>query len=139
VLRLMTRDIQNALASAIPYGVQGVHRPQTSAANADRLALTATADPAPGLQTIEYYLEPTAGAGHLTLKRALLSGEDRTIQRVMPLSERLYGLHVRYFDGQAWHDSWQCADLPRALEVTVLFQNTVRLAQVYRFTTVFME
>ena len=140
VLRLMSRDIQNAFASAVPYGIQGAHLPHTSAANAGRLALTTTADPLPGLQTIQYYLEPTAGEGHLALKRALLSGEDRTIQRVMPLSERLYGLHVRYFDGQIWHDAWQRADLPRALEVTVLFQNTVRLAQVHRFTTtVFTE
>ena len=135
VLRLMTRDVQNALASAVPYGVQGSHLPHTSAAHADRLALTATADPPPGLQTIQYYLEPTAGEGHRTLKRALLSGEDRTIQRVMPLNERLYGFNVRYFDGQIWYDSWQRADLPRALEITVLFQNTGSTSQVHRFTT----
>jgi prepilin-type N-terminal cleavage/methylation domain-containing protein len=135
VLRLMSRDIQNALASAVPYGVQGAHLPHTRAANADRLALTATADPSPGLQTIQYYLEPTAGAGYLTLKRALLSGEDRTIQRVMPLNERLYGFNVRYFDGRTWHDAWQRADLPRALEITVLFQNTGPAAQVHSFTT----
>jgi prepilin-type N-terminal cleavage/methylation domain-containing protein len=135
VLRLMTGDIQNALASAVPYGIQESHLPHTSAAHADRLALTTAAYPPPGVQTIQYYLEPTTGEGHLTLKRALLIGEDRTIQRVMPLSERLYGLHVRYFDGQVWYDSWQRADLPRALEITVLFQDTGPTARVHRFTT----
>jgi hypothetical protein len=135
VLRLLTRDIQNALASAVPYGVQGSHLPQTSAAHADRLVLTTHADPPPGVQTIQYYLEPTAGAGHVALKRALLSGEDRTLQRVMSLSERLHGLQVRYFDGHIWHDAWQRADLPRALEITVQFQSTGNMARVHRFTT----
>jgi prepilin-type N-terminal cleavage/methylation domain-containing protein len=134
VLRLMSRDMQNALASAVPYGIQGSHLLQTGAARADGLMLTTTVDTPPGVQTIQYYLEPTTGEGRLALKRAILGGEERTIQRVMPLNERLYDFNVRYFDGQIWYDAWQRADLPRALEITLLFQSTGRTAQVYRFT-----
>jgi hypothetical protein len=136
VLRHMTRDIQNAFISAIPHGIQGSNVPLTTAADTDRLALMTIAYPTPNQQTIQYYLEPAAGTGTLALKRALMATENRSMQRVILLSEHLSGLNVRYFDGAMWYDTWHRVDLPRALEITALFQNSGRKTSEYRFTTV---
>jgi prepilin-type N-terminal cleavage/methylation domain-containing protein len=134
VLRHMTHDVQNALASAVPYGIQGSNVP-TTAADTDRLTLTTIAYPTPTQQTIRYYLEPASREGTLVLKRALMTTENRSIQRVMSLSEHLSRLNVHYFDGKMWYDTWQRADLPRALEITIMFQNSGRKTSEHRFTT----
>jgi prepilin-type N-terminal cleavage/methylation domain-containing protein len=136
ILRLMTRDVQNAFTSAVLYGVQGTTQLHAASADADRLALTTALYPTPRLQTVQYYLEPAANPGALALKRALVTPESGAIERVFPLSDRLSGFNVRYFDGQVWYDTWQRANLPRAVEITVMFQNTGRNTPEQRFTTV---
>jgi prepilin-type N-terminal cleavage/methylation domain-containing protein len=136
ILRLMTRDVQNAFTSAVLYGVQGTTQLHTANADAGRLALTTALYPSPRLQTVQYYLEPAANPGALALKRALVTPESGAIERVFPLSDRLSRLNVRYFDGQVWYDTWQRANLPRAVEITVMFQNTGRNTPEQRFTTV---
>jgi hypothetical protein len=140
VLHHMTRDIQHAFSSAIPHGIQGSNVALTTTTDTDRLTLTTIAYPTPNQQTIQYYLEPAAGTGTLALKRALMTAENRSMQRIIILSERLSGLNVRYFDGEMWYDTWHRVDLPRALEITVMFHNSGRKTSEYRFATmVFRE
>jgi hypothetical protein len=69
------------------------------------------------------------------LKRAVATGGNQATAHMMPLSERLSGLNLRYFDGQQWYDAWQRQDLPKALEVTVVFQHHGRESRTSRFTT----
>jgi hypothetical protein len=42
---------------------------------------------------------------------------------------------VRYFDGQTWYAEWQRAELPRALEITLIVQSGGAQARASRFAT----
>lgn len=143
VLRRMTRDVQQALATAIPYGIRGTRPQSPPLADADRLELTAMTHPTAGAgqgsgtpQRIRYTLEPAAVKGTLALKRVSIPVDSDTPERIIPLSERLSGFSVRYFDGQKWYDAWQRETLPQALEITVAFRSSGWLARTHRFTTV---
>jgi prepilin-type N-terminal cleavage/methylation domain-containing protein len=135
VLRLLTRDIQQALAAAVPHGIQGTNHQYSPTADADRLELMTVTHPASDAQSIRYLLEPAAGDGTLALKRAVITRGNQATERMMPLSERLASLNLRYFDGQQWYDAWQRAALPKALEVTVVFQPSGREPRTSHFTT----
>jgi Tfp pilus assembly protein PilW len=147
VLRFMTRDIQKALATATPSGIQGTKHQSPAAMDADRLELITAVYPASGMpsspahavgmpQRVRYALEPASADGTLTLKRAVATVGSHTAERVMPLGEGMRGLRLRYFDGQMWYDTWQRTSLPQALEITVVFHNRGGEARPHRFTTV---
>jgi type II secretion system protein J len=144
VMRILTRDMQQALATAVPYGIRGTKQ-QGTHAEADRLELTALMYPttvtgqaaARGparLQRIRYQLDPTGET--FVLKRVSVNAHGETRERVIPLVERLQSLKVRYFDGQVWYDTWQRATLPHALELTVKLQSSGRDARTHGFSTV---
>ncbi|MBI3328687.1 MAG: prepilin-type N-terminal cleavage/methylation domain-containing protein [Nitrospinae bacterium] len=150
VLAFMIRDIQRALPESVPYGVKGMHprdiSPASQPEEVDRLEImtvvypAAIADLAPAermltFQRIRYFLEPAAG-GKLVLKRATAPLGHDGVERVIPLSERLHGLDLRYFDGQVWYDDWQRPTLPRALEIAVVFQDGARDSRLHRFATI---
>jgi type II secretory pathway component PulJ len=146
VLRFMTRDIQQAFATALPHGIRGTNH-QSPVAEADRLELTTITYPVmkAGLvstksagvpQRIRYVLEPVAGEETLVLKRVSARVVGDAAERVIPLSKLLYSLSLRYFDGQAWYDTWQRTALPRAVEITVRLQSRGWYARTHRFTTV---
>jgi hypothetical protein len=42
---------------------------------------------------------------------------------------------VRYFDGQTWYAEWQRAELPRAVEITLIVQSAGAQAHASRFAT----
>lgn len=137
VLRFMTRDIQKALATATPSGIQGTKHQSPAAMDADRLELVMAVYPASGVpQRVRYVLEPASADGTRTLKRAVAIVGSRAAERVMPLGEGVHGLRLRYFDGQVWYDTWQRTSLPQALEITVVFHNRGGEARTHRFTTV---
>ena len=147
MLRLMTRDIQKAFATAAPHGIQGTQHQGAPEADADRLelimavypALGLSSSPTPGLgipQSVRYRLEPAPANGPLVLKRAVVAAGSQATERSIPLGEGLHGLSLRYFDGQVWSHAWQRTTLPQALEITVVFRHSGGDTRTQRFTTV---
>jgi prepilin-type N-terminal cleavage/methylation domain-containing protein len=137
VLRLITRDVQKAFATAAPSGIQGMPPQPPATLDADRLELITTAYPVLGMpQRVRYVLEPAAAGGTHVLKRAVAIVGSRAAERVMPFGEGVHGLRLRYFDGQMWYDTWQRTSLPQALEITVVFHHRGGEARTHRFTTV---
>jgi len=51
------------------------------------------------------------------------------------VQEQVQEFSVRYFDGQSWDDTWQRAELPRAVEITLVVQSGGAPARVSRFAT----
>lgn len=115
------------------------------------------------LQRIRYFLEPVsteqqkspmravlarlrwrqralAPQGRLILKRAVAPLGPESVERVIPLSERLRQLDLRYFDGQAWSEVWRRSDRPRAIEIAIVLQDGGPESNPQRFaTTVALE
>jgi len=115
------------------------------------------------LQRIRYFLEPVspeqqkssmrgglAGLrgrqrtlipqGQLVLKRAVAPLDPESVERVIPLSERLRQLDLRYFDGHAWSEVWPRSDRPRAIEIAIVLQHGGPESTPRRFaTTVALE
>lgn len=142
VLRIMTRDIQQALTTALPFGIQGTPQ-QGAQAEADRLELLALTYPtaestqgAASLQRIRYRLEaPSAGEAHVLTRMTTATTASAT-ERVIPMSEDVHTLKMRYFDGQMWYDTWQRETLPQALELTVGLAKRGWDARMHYFTTI---
>lgn len=150
VFALMTRDIQRARPEAVPYGIKGMPSrnvsPSSQPGQIDRLEIMTVVYPAssaahtsaertPTFQRIRYFFEPTAGET-LVLKRAIVPLGRDGVERVIPLSQRVHGLDLRYFDGQVWYDAWHHPALPRAVEMAVVFHDGGRKASPHRFSTV---
>jgi hypothetical protein len=57
------------------------------------------------------------------------------MERLMPVHEQVQEFSVRYFDGQTWYDAWQRAELPRAVEITLVVQSGGVRARASRFAT----
>ena len=140
VLRLMTRDIQQALVTALPFGIQGVAQ-QAAQVDTDRLALLAITYPtstqgAASLQRIRYRMESRSGEEAPILTRITTGAVQDSVERVIPLGEHVRSLKMRYFDGQMWYDTWQRDTLPQALELTVGLEKRGWDARMHYFTAV---
>jgi type II secretory pathway component PulJ len=145
VLRLMTRDLQKALATIAPQSIQETPQ-RVFTGDTERLEFLTVVSPmsdtlfqpAPDAgvpQRVRYVLEPPAADGTRVLKRAVMALGSRTTERFVPLGEGVKELHLRYFDGQTWSDTWQQASPPRALEITVAFQSRSGESRTHRFST----
>ena len=148
LLRLVTRDVQRAMAARVPYGIRGAAPQSPTAATgegpADRLAmLTIPPLAAPGeggqhsgeAQRIRYVLRALPESKTLALQRAVGTTSEKPIERLLPVHEHVQEFSVRYFDGQTWHDAWQRAELPRAVEITLVVQSGGAQARASRFAT----
>ena len=146
LLRLVTRDVQRAMAARVPYGIRGA-TPQSSplaheGGLADRLALL-TRPPwshqvrgctRRTLQRIRYVLSPVPHNTTFALQRAAgATSEQHGNDDASAKQVQEFG--VRYFDGQTWYDMWQRAELPRALEITLMVQSGGSQAHASRFAT----
>ncbi|GIX48239.1 MAG: hypothetical protein KatS3mg131_2450 [Candidatus Tectimicrobiota bacterium] len=134
VLAVLGRDVQR-VGAAGPGALRGEDHHEATAAKApvaaDRLTLLAVfGDTAPAPRRVRYTLVLPGGEQPPGLTRTVvLPGREQQ----MVLGKRVRAFNVRYFDGQAWHDAWQRAELPRALELTLTFQGE---PQLHPFVTV---
>ena len=148
LLRLVSRDVQRAMAARVPYGIRGTApQPLTSATargQTDRLAmLTSPPLAAPGAgveqrgvsQRIRYVLSPVPDSKTLALQRAVGTTSEKQRERWMPVHASMQDFSVRYFDGQTWYDAWQRAELPRAVEITLVVQSGGAPVRASRFAT----
>jgi type II secretion system protein J len=146
ILRLMTRDIQKALATVAPQSLQDTQQQRVLIGDAEHLEFLTVVSPVPGtlsqatpdagvLQRVRYILESTSADGTRILQRAVIAIGGHTTERLIPLGEGVQELHFRYFDGQTWHETWQQAAPPRALEIIVAFQSRGGEVRTHRFST----
>lgn len=148
LLRLVTRDVQRAMAARVPYGMRGAAPlPPSSATGGDpaeRLAMltspplsgpSAGAEQRGAPQRIRYVLSTVPDSKTLALQRVVGSTSEKPMERFMPVQERVQEFSVRYFDGQTWYDAWQRAELPRAVEITLVVQSGGVRARASRFAT----
>ena len=148
LLHLVTRDVQRAMAARVPYGIRGT-APQLSASEtaerqADRLAMLTL--PSPGassegaphggtLQRIRYALNAVPASKTLALQRAVGTPSEPQTERMLVVPAQVQEFRVRYFDGQVWYEEWQRAELPRAVEITLMVQSAGAQARTSRFAT----
>lgn len=148
LLHLVTRDVQRAMAARVPYGIRGaaplLSTAETAGRQADHLAMLALPSPGapPGgaphshaLQRIRYVLNTVPDSKTLALQRAVGAPSEPQMERVMVVHEQVQAFRVRYFDGQTWYAEWQRAELPRALEITLIVQSGGAQARASRFAT----
>jgi len=147
LLTLMTRDIHRAMAAHVPYGIHGTPQPAAQANDtrrADRLELLTappptglkqSAQPGAELRRVRYIFTALPTDTALTLQRAVAATGGKQTERFVLLHEQVQAFHLRYFDGQTWSDEWQRAELPRALEITMVVQSGGRQSRPYRFAT----
>jgi type II secretion system protein J len=148
LVRMVTRDVQRAMAARVPYGIRGT-APQlptsdTAGRQGDRLAmltLPAPAAPPEGArhsrvpQRIRYVLNAVPDSKTLALQRAVGTPSEPQRERVMVVHEHVQEFSVRYFDGQTWYAEWQRAELPQAVEITLIVQSGGARARASRFAT----
>jgi type II secretion system protein J len=148
LLHIVTQDVQRALAAQVPHGITGpAPQSTTSAPDAsvgDRLALLTlpsvrasltVADKRIQPQRIRYVLKTAADQKTSTLQRVVTTGQEAQHERIVPVHEHVHALHIRYFDGQTWSDTWQQAPLPRAVEITLVAQSSGVRPRMSRFAT----
>jgi type II secretion system protein J len=148
LLHLMTRDVQRAMAARVPYGIGGpapqLSASETAGRQADGLAMLTL--PSPGvphagaphggtLQRIRYALTTVPDSKTLALQRVAGPASEPQMERTMVVHRQVQALRVRYFDGQAWLAEWQRAELPRAVEITLMVQSSGAQAHASRFAT----
>jgi type II secretion system protein J len=148
LLRLVTRDVQRVMAAHVPYGMRGTaSQPPSSATGGDpaeRLAMltipplgtpSAGTEQGRAPQRIRYVLSTVPDSKTLALQRAVGTTSEKPMERLMPVHEHVQEFSVRYFDGQTWYDAWQRAELPRAVEITLVVQSGGVRARASRFAT----
>ena len=148
LLHLITRDVQRAMAARVPYGIRGATPPlatsETAGRQADSLAMLTL--PSPGappegapqggtLQRIRYVLNAVPNSKTLALQRAVGTPSEPQMERMMVVHAQVQEFHVRYFDGQTWYAEWQRAELPRAVEITLVVQSAGVPARASHFAT----
>jgi type II secretion system protein J len=141
LLHLITRDVQHAMAARVPYGIRGA-APQLS--TSDSLAMLTLPSPVAPLegashsrtwQRIRYVLNAVPDSKTLALQRVVGAPSEQQMERAMVVHSHVQEFRVRYFDGQAWSAEWQRAELPRALEITLIVQSDGAQARASRFAT----
>lgn len=147
LLTLMTRDIQRAMAAHVPHGIHGTPEPVARAdapGRADRLVLLTAPPPAAlhqdvpssgALQRVRYVFTAAPTSHTLALQRAVAAMDGKQTEHFMPVHEHVQTFHLRYFDGQTWSDTWQQAEVPRALELTLVVQSAGPQPRTYTFAT----
>ena len=139
LLHLVTRDVQRAMAARVPYGIRGA-APQLS--TSDSLAMLTLPSPVAPLegashsrawQRIRYVLNAVPDSKTFALQRVVDAPSEQQMERVMVVHSHMQEFRVRYFDGQAWHAEWQRAELPRAVEITLIVQSAGAQARTSRF------
>lgn len=147
LLTLLSRDIQRAMAAHVPYSIQGTPASAAQANDArraDRLVLLTAAPPAtlnqdaPSggvLQRVRYVFTALPTGHTLALQRAVATPGGKQTERLMPVHEHVQTFHLRYFDGQTWSDAWQQAEVPRALEITIVVRSGGPQPRTYTFAT----
>ena len=147
LLTLMTRDIQCAMAAHAPYGIHGTlqYAAQADAARrADHLVMLTAPPPAAlsqgsqhsgELQRVRYVFTPLPTGKTLALQRAVVATSGTQTEHFMLVHDQVQEFYLRYFDGQMWADEWQQAELPRALELTIVVQSGGLQSRPYRFAT----
>jgi type II secretion system protein J len=143
LLRLVTRDVQRAMAARVPYGMRGtapqLATTETAGQQTDRLALlTLPPEGAPHsgtLQRIRYVLNAVPNSKTLALQRAVGALSEPQMERMMVVQAQVQEFRVRYFDGQTWYAEWQRAELPRAVEITLMVQSAGAQARASHFAT----
>jgi hypothetical protein len=136
------------MAARVPYGIRGA-APQLSASEtagrqADGLAMLTL--PSPGappegaphggtLQRIRYVLNAVPDSPTLALQRVVGAPSEPQMERMMVVHAQMQEFRVRYFDGQTWYAEWQRAELPRAVEITLIVQSAGAQARASRFAT----
>ena len=118
--------------------------PNTAGHQGDRLAmltLPAPVAPPEGAQhssvpqRIRYVLNAMPDSKTLALQRAVDTPREPQRERVMVVHEHMQEFSVRYFDGQTWYAEWQRAELPQAVEITLIVQSAGAQARGSRFAT----
>jgi len=150
LLTLMTRDIQRALAAQAPYGIHGTLQQADNVRRADLLVMLTAPPPVAlsqgsqhsgELQRVRYVFtplpsgKPSPAGKTLALQRAVAATSGTQTEHFAVVHDQVQEFHLRYFDGQTWADAWQQAELPRALELTVVVQSGGRQSRTYRFAT----
>jgi type II secretion system protein J len=148
LVHMVTRDVQRAMAARVPYGIRGtapqLPTPHTAGPQGDRLAmrtLPAPVAPPEGvlyssvLQRIRYTLKAVSDSKRLALQRAVGTPKEPQQERVMVVHEHVQEFSVRYFDGQTWYAEWQRAELPQAVEISLIVQSAGAQARGSRFAT----
>jgi hypothetical protein len=87
------------------------------------------------LQRIRYSFNAVPDSKTPTLQRAVGAASEPQQERVMVVPAQVQEFRVRYFDGQAWYAEWQRAELPHALEITLIMQSGRAQARASRFAT----
>ena len=139
LLTLMTRDVQRAMAAHVPYGMHGTpqHAAQADGTRrADQLVMLTASPPASGeLQRVRYGFTALPTGNTFALQRAAATTGGKQTEHFMPVHEHVQTFHLRYFDGQTWSDEWQQAELPRAMEITLIVQSGGPQPRTYQFAT----
>lgn len=142
LLHVVTQDVQRAMATRVPHGIQSASAPEDS--TGDRLTLVTNAPTslrapeaavAGGPQRIRYVLRADVDRPTKLLQRVVTPLHAAQPEKALPVHEQLHAMQVRYFDGQGWHDAWQQATLPHAVELSLLVQHGPAPARTLRFTT----
>jgi type II secretion system protein J len=148
LLHLITRDVQRAMAARVPYGIGGpapqLSTSETAGRPAERLAMLTL--PSPGvspegaphgaaLQRIRYALNAVPNSKTFALQRSVGTASESQMERMMVVHRQVQELRMRYFDGHAWFAEWQRAELPRAVEITLIVQSGAAQAHASRFAT----
>jgi hypothetical protein len=136
------------MAARVPYGIRGtapqLSTSETAGRQADGLAMLTL--PSPGapsegaphggtLQRIRYVLNAVPDSTTLALQRAVGAPSEPQMERMMVVHTQMQDFRVRYFDGQTWYAEWQRAELPRAVEITLIVQSAGAQAHASRFAT----
>jgi type II secretion system protein J len=146
LLTLMTRDIQRGMAVHAPYGIHGIPQQAAQADHARRADLLVLLTPSPATlsqdsqlsgewQRVRYVFTSLPTGDTLALQRAVAATSGKQTEHFMLLHDQVQAFHLRYFDGQTWSDEWQQAELPRALEITLVLQGAGPQSRTYQFAT----
>src|SRR5262249_28349232 len=87
------------------------------------------------LQRVRYAFTSLPTGNTLAMQRAVAATSGQQAEHFMLLHDQVQAFHLRYFDGEAWSDEWQQAELPRALEITIVLQGAGPQSRTYQFAT----
>ncbi|MBM3225067.1 MAG: prepilin-type N-terminal cleavage/methylation domain-containing protein [Candidatus Tectomicrobia bacterium] len=146
IMRLVTQDIQRAMAARVPYGIRSAESPASAvppeSRQAERLSLTVvaaspaqTGSPAGGEAAQVAYVLQTGPEHRAPALQRLASGiHPQRAARMMAAYEHVQSFDIRYLDGQQWHNAWQRPEPPQAVELTLVLQSRGAQVRTARFT-----